>query len=80
MPLGISGEPPLRAMAYADDVSVFTSGTEEVEDVVSVMKQHAETTDSKINQDMSEVFWMGKEGKGFELMMPSHSPGRKFKF
>ncbi|CAI9567631.1 unnamed protein product [Staurois parvus] len=41
VPLGIPGEPPLRVVAYADDVSVFISGTQEAgEEVVSVMEQY----------------------------------------
>ncbi|CAI9587003.1 unnamed protein product [Staurois parvus] len=79
VPLGIPGEPPLRVVAYADDVSVFISRTQEVEEVVSVMEQYAEASGSKINQDKSEVFWMGEEGKGFTLPDAFPEPQQEIK-
>lgn len=52
VPLGIVDEP--RVVAYADDVSVLISGMEGAEEVILVMKQYAEASGSKINQDNSE--------------------------
>lgn len=75
--LGIPGKPPLMVVAYADDVSVFTSGT--VEEVVSVMRQYAEASGSKINRDKSEIFWMGEEGEGFELPDAFPDPRQEIK-
>lgn len=77
MLLGIPGKPPLMVVAYADDVSVFTSGT--VEEVVSVMRQYAEASGSKINRDKSEIFWMGEEGEGFELPDAFPDPRQEIK-
>ncbi|CAI9540150.1 unnamed protein product [Staurois parvus] len=76
---GTTGESPLRLVAYADDVSVFISGTSEAQEVVSVMEQYAEASGSKINHDKCEVFWMGREGEGFELLDAFPEPRQKIK-
>ncbi|CAI9613886.1 unnamed protein product [Staurois parvus] len=67
VPVGVAGEPPLRVIAYADDVSVFVSGAVEAQVVVSEIEQYSEASGSKINQDKSEVLWLGVEGEGFVL-------------
>lgn len=67
VPVGLPGEPPLRVVAYADDVSVIVTGADEAEEVVSLTSRYSEASGSKINQEKSEVFWMGKEGEGFDL-------------
>lgn len=51
VPLGIAGEPPLRVVVYADDVSVFISGTGEAQEGVTVMDQYSETSGFKVNRD-----------------------------
>ncbi|CAI9622827.1 unnamed protein product, partial [Staurois parvus] len=67
VPVGIPGEPPLRVIAYADDISVFVSGAEEAQVVVSEIEQYSEVSGSKVNQDKSEVLWLGGEGDRFSL-------------
>ncbi|CAI9569292.1 unnamed protein product [Staurois parvus] len=51
VPLGIAGGPLLKAVAYADDVSVIISGTEEAQEVVSVIEQYMEACGSKVNHE-----------------------------
>ncbi|CAI9608046.1 unnamed protein product [Staurois parvus] len=79
VPLGIAGVPPLKVVAYADDVSVIISGTEEAQEVVSVIEQYTEASGSKVNHEKSEVFWMGEEGESFELPDAFPEPQQEIK-
>lgn len=67
----------LKVVAYADDVSVFISGTAEAQEVVSVIRQYAEASGSKVNQDKCEAFWMGVEGESFVLPDDFPEPPKK---
>lgn len=78
VPLGIAGVPPLKVVAYADDVSVV-SGTEEAQEVVSMIEQYTEASGSKVNHEKSEVFWMGEEGESFELPDAFPEPQQEIK-
>ncbi|CAI9609013.1 unnamed protein product, partial [Staurois parvus] len=79
VPLGIAIVPPLKVVAYADDVSVIISGTEEAQEVVSVIEQYTEASGSKVNHEKSEVFWMGEEGESFELPDAFPEPQQEIK-
>ena len=79
VPLGIAGKPPLKVVAYADDVSVFVSGTGEAQEVVSVIRQYTEASGSKVNQDKCEAFWMGVEGESFVLPEDFPQPQQKIR-
>lgn len=60
--VSITGELPLRVVAYADGVSVFISGTEEAQEVVSVIEQYSKASGSKVNRDESGIF-LGEWGR-----------------
>lgn len=64
---GLGGGSAVRAVAYADDVSVVVSSGEEARFVETQIRDYSEASGSLVNWDKSEVFWMGKEGEEFPL-------------
>ncbi|KAM4040883.1 uncharacterized protein ACNLHF_012138 [Anomaloglossus baeobatrachus] len=60
-------EVTLKAVAYADDVTVFVSSQEEAGVVLSEVERYSEVSGSRINQDKCESLWLGGGEPDFSL-------------
>ncbi|CAH2329415.1 Hypothetical predicted protein [Pelobates cultripes] len=60
-------ERPLRVVAYADDISIVVSKTQESALVDDMIRAYSAASSSQVNKCKSGVFWCGKEGDQFPL-------------
>ncbi|XP_044146854.1 uncharacterized protein LOC122935155 [Bufo gargarizans] len=78
MELAVGG-PSLKVVAYADDVSIFTSSEEEVGWVMSEVNRYSEVSGSQINRDKCETLWLGEGDPVFDLQGTLPEPQKSVK-